>query len=63
VNYRIGAFIAPWTGKLLAYVREHLLGVSLACAAFVVVYQVLARKRRLRKLRDSLPPSSLPPPP
>ncbi len=44
-SYYLGAWIGPWTDRLIAFLSEHLLISTAACAAGVVLWN-LWRKRR-----------------
>ncbi len=54
VNYRLGGVFAPWTKPILAFLRAHVLPATLACVAIVAAYELVRRRRTLKRL--SAPP-------
>jgi len=53
VNYKIGDWLRPYTGAVLAFFEQHLLPITIACIVLVLGYQWVARQRRLRKEREA----------
>jgi hypothetical protein len=52
LNHRLGDFLQPYTAPIMAFLQRYLLEATLACAAIVVLYQLISRRRRLRKLQE-----------
>jgi hypothetical protein len=50
LTYRLGDFLKPWTAPVMAFIARYLLESTLICAALVLAYQWLARRRRQRHL-------------
>ncbi len=49
--YRLGDFLKPYTAPIMAFLQRYLLEATLVCALVVVVYHLVSRRRRLRKLQ------------
>jgi membrane protein DedA with SNARE-associated domain len=45
INHRLGAWLAPWSEKLLDFVRSNMLAATLLCMLGVVLYQLWVRRR------------------
>jgi membrane protein DedA with SNARE-associated domain len=53
INHRVGGVLAPWTGPLLDFLREHVLEATLVAVALVFLYQAWTRRRvRSRPRQD-----------
>lgn len=50
LTYQLGDFLKPYTAPIMAFIQRYLLETTLACAAVVLLYQWLSRRKRKAQL-------------
>jgi len=54
LTYWLGDFLAVWTTPFAAWLRDNVVGTTLACIACVVAYQLIRRIRQRRRAAQAL---------
>jgi membrane protein DedA with SNARE-associated domain len=55
VNYRLGAFLAPWTAPIVRFLSDNMLPATLLCILAIVLYRLTTRRKVPPAAADAAP--------
>jgi membrane protein DedA with SNARE-associated domain len=53
INYRLGAWLAPWTGPIVRFLSDNMFSATLLLAAAIGAYQLSTRRKTPPAASDS----------